>query len=185
MVLFCINITLAWCYYCGIPLCFRTNVKRMFDFLPPSLKLNTKLWGIYDVSLPATTCKWFFVYCLTKSQTWDMRLIPLMSIISYTVYHHQFTQSLSPWELNQFVLLPDPFPYDLLFLRCIQGANKVSWAGGALCLIAYQCTMLSAETSLNKQWREKQTVREKQWNNTSGKSSSLMNWENDEYWVKS
>lgn len=154
----------------------------MFDFLPPSLKLNTKLWGIYDVSLPATTCKWFFAYCL--SHIWDMRLIPLMSIISYTDKPvHTITLTLGvesvravAWSISVW----------FTFLEVHSGSQgKVSWAGGALCLIAYQCTMLSAETSLNKQWREKQTVREKQWNNASGKSSSLMNWENDEYWVKS
>lgn len=158
----------------------------MFVFLSQGLKLNTKLWGIcnvftnYNMQISCLLPHW--ISNLMSHIALIFPLIPLMSIILHCLSPpiHTITLTLGiesvhavAWSISIW----------FTFLKDHSGSQgRVSRAGGALCLIAYQCTMLSAETSLNKQRMEKQTVREKQWNNTSGKSPSLMNWENDKYW---
>lgn len=54
--------------------------------------------------------------------------------------------------------------------------SKVSSAAFALWLTENQHTMLSAETSLNKQWREKQTARENKWKTLQEKHLFSMVW---------
>lgn len=78
---------------------------------------------------------------------------------------YNFIQSLSVWRLNQ---LPDIIFFIWFTFPEVHSMSQ-SKVSSALCLIENQHTMLSAETSLNKQWREKQTVRENKWKTLQAK----------------
>lgn len=123
--------------------------------------------------------QWFCLLCSCLTTSFCVILHCLSSVLKKKKsLKYNPLQSLSCWGLDQFPLLPDTIFFIWFTFPAVLSVSqsKVGSAFCALCLIGNRHTMLSAETSLNKQCGEKQTVKREINGNTWGGERLLFQW---------